>query len=343
VALARVKIMMRQTKITVVVIAFAAGCQVVESPTASDVQQGLSLFSQSRDKGLTGMYAEGDTVVFFETVTQPVTQEIIDHYASHGLVMMRPNFASRWTDAEGRAITQDGDWPENAEFAAPEKWETTLDLTRKASGALAEQVVSADVQEEQEYLVRVAAKIPEASLRVAQPSATELAQIAEREASQNYLGYSWRSYYYVRKPSGVNLHQGSSWDNHRYYSGAWHYYNNKVISNDVASPDYECSGIYSNVQDYKSYASSDSSIQLGGNGRCYHAPDSDDNGEPDNYGTCSLPWENKYNCRSEALRQQVWVLGDVACYWHSGMCATSQGFNGAYCGIRTSCSSRGGC
>jgi hypothetical protein len=313
-----------------------AACQDGAPMSGSSRNEGLTIFNQSRDQGLVGMYAERDRAVFFETVTQPMTQDVINHYYEHEIPLTRPNFVVRWSDEEGRAIAGDGDeWAdEPAEYASPERWEVTLDLARKASGLLADASLDPEVADEQARLVTYANTVPDAAARTWQPSEDELRQISDRQIAYGYLGYSWRSYYYVRKPSGVDFHQGSSWNNHRYYSGAWHYYNNIVQNNGVYSPDYECSGVYSNVQDYKTYGSSDTTIALGNYARCGGT-----------YSLCSFWWEQRFNCRSEALRQQVWVVGNTRCSAWSGMCDVSQSGvgGGAFCGMRTSCSSRLGC
>jgi hypothetical protein len=309
----------------------AAACQDGNPQTATT--EGLTVVSQSREDGLVGMYTKGDRVVFFETVTKPMTDELIEHYYNDGVPLPRAIFTMRWTDEDGRAIMQDGDWGDQEEYADPDKWDATLDLTREASAALATASLAPEVLDDQERLVRAAQAVPDAAARTWVPTADEMQQIEDRQVAYGYLGYSWRSYYYVRKPAGTNFHQGSSWDNHRYYSGAWHYYNSKVRDNDVYSPEYECSGVYSNVQDYKSYAADDSSIHLGGNARCTGT-----------YAVCTLPFTQSYNCRSEALRTQVWVVGNVRCSWSSGMCDTAQGVPfGAYCGMRTTCASRSSC
>jgi hypothetical protein len=311
--------------------ALLAACQ--DGTPQGSVNQGLTVVSQSRHDGLVGTYAEGDRVVFFETVTTPMTEELIAHYNDHDIPLTRAPFTLRWTDEAGRAITQDGDWEEPAEYADPDDWDATLDLTLVASAALAQASLAPEVTDEQARLVRVSRDVPDAAARTWQPTADELRQIEDRQIAYGYLGYSWRAYYYVRKPSGINFHQGSSWNNHRYYSGAWHYYNNIVQNNGVYSPDYECSGVYSNVQDYKTYAYYDSTIALGNYARCGGT-----------YAMCSTIFQERFNCRSEALRQQVWVVGNVRCSAWSGMCDLSEGaFTGAYCGMRTSCSSRGGC
>jgi hypothetical protein len=92
--------------------------------------------------------------------------------------------------------------------------------------------------------------------------------------------------------------------------------------------------VWSYVQDYKTYAASDSSIAIGNYSRCGGT-----------YAWCTLPFTQSFNCRSEALRTQVWVVGDSRCSAWSGMCDVAQGapWGGAYCGYRTSCSSRTGC
>jgi hypothetical protein len=318
---------------TCLLVLFAAACQDGSPSVGSSKDQGLTVFSDNRKDGLVGMYAEGDRMVFFETVTQPITDDLIAHYYEHEIPLTRPTFVLRWTDEEGRAISQDGDWDDTDDIGDPAKWEDSLDLTRKAAAVLADASLAPEVADEQARLVRVARTIPEASARVLQATPEELQQIQDRQIAYGYLGYSWKSYYYVRKPSGVNFHQGSSWDNWYWYSGAWRYYNQKVRNNDVDSPDYECGGAWSYVQDYKSYASADSSIHIGGYSRCTGT-----------YAVCTLPFTQSYNCRSEALRTQVWVLGNVRCSWSAGMCDTAQGVPwGAYCGIRTTCASRSTC
>ncbi|HEY5920692.1 MAG TPA: hypothetical protein VIV11_03435 [Kofleriaceae bacterium] len=315
---------------------FVTGCQDgAPQPGGSSLEQGLTVFSETRKDGLVGMFAEGERAVFFETVTQPMTEEVIAHHDADGVELTRPTFSLRWTDEEGRAVVQDGEWDDGEDFADPDRWEVTLDLTRKAGVALAHASLAPEVVEEQADLARTASEIPEAAARTVMPTPEDLEQIRDREIQYGYLGYSWKSYYYVRKPNGaIDFHQGSSWDNWRRVSGVWKYYNQKVQNNGVSSPAYECSGVWSNVQDYKSFAATGSAIHLSNNGRC--------SGQ---YAECTLPFTQSFNCRSEALRQQVWVVGNVACSHSSGMCDTAQGigWGGAYCGMRTSCSSRAGC
>ncbi len=324
---------MRTTHWFLVTGLFAAGCQEGLPQTAKS--EGLTIYTESQADGLAGMYAANGRAVYFETVTKPITDDVIAHYADHDIPLTRAPFALRWFDEDGRLIAGDAsNWTEEpAEYAPPEQWEATLDLAREAGAVLAGASLAPEVRDEQLRLARYTNDVPDAAARTWQPTEDEVRQIDEREVAYGYLGYSWRAYFYVRKPSGINLHQGTSWNNHRYYSGAWHYYNNIVQDNDVYSPDYECSGVYSNVQDYKTYGSSDTSIALGNYARCSGT-----------YATCSTIFLQRYNCRSEALRQQVWVVGNVRCSSSSGMCDVSQGLGGgAYCGMRTTCANRSGC
>lgn len=315
---------------------FIAGCQDgTPGPAGTSIEQGLTVISESQQDGLVGMYSEGDRVVFFETLTRPMSDEIIAHYNAHEIPLTRPTFSWRWTDEEGRAIAQDGEWDELPDYADPDRWEVTLDLTRRAGVALAQASLAPEVAQEQEQLVHYAAEIPEASARVTLPTPEDLDQISEREIAYGYLGYSWKALYFVRRPNKtVDFHQGSSWNNYRYLNGGWRYYDFKVRDNDVYSPDYECSGVWSYVQDYKTYGASDTATAIGGYSRCTGT-----------YAVCTLPFTQSYNCRSEALRTQVWVVGNVRCSWSAGMCDNAEGvgWGGAYCGMRQTCSPRSTC
>jgi hypothetical protein len=306
----------------------ACGCQASDHVSPGSAHQGLTLLNSSRADGLVGMYVEGENVVFFETLTdQPGDTE--DHRLDHGDSIDRPLFSARWSDAEGRGIYihQSGSrlafsqWqePENS-FMEPARWDALLDLTAKAARALSLLDVPAEVREEQVQLVQMASEIPAANQRALPVTPEQLAQINTRERPYGYLGYSWFQSFSVREHFA---HQCTQYDNYRYYSGGWHYYNTILNGNGDTCDVTKCTAS-TYVQDYK-----------GASVQCTNG-----------YQFC-MNGSNLHNCRSSALRQQNYVMGNVYCSTTGGMCyhpeAAVFGTGGADCEFRSNCATRDIC
>lgn len=315
---------------------FGFGCQVGEPPASTPTPGGLTIFTADRATGLTGMYKEGDQVVFFETITDPA-DEPGDHRLDHDEVVTRPMFSSRWSDAEGRtvsvhlsgSIAATTAWtdvsPEHDKL--PDQWDVTLDLATKAGRALEAQGLGPDVGDEQAQLVGMVKEIPAAADRVLLATDEQLAQIDARQTTaRGYLGYSWFQQFWVNERF---FHQCTGWDNYRYYSGAWHYYNSATQDNGATCDVLKCGKVSSYVQDYKGWL------------------DQCDGGSSTHYAVCDGQ-HHKYNCRSSALREQSWVLGNVWCSGSSQnnttMCQWEEdNFGGAYCGFHSSCNNVNHC
>jgi hypothetical protein len=311
------------------------GCQNGTPQPAGD-PDGLTIFTADRANGLTGMYKAGDDVVFFETITDP-PDEPGDHRLDHGQDASRPMFSSRWTDAEGRTISMDLSgssiattaWTEvdpNLDREAAHR-DVVLDLAMKAGAELQAQELGPEVREEQAKLAGMADAIPAAPDRVLQATPEQLEQIAARTPStRGYLGYQWFQQFWVDE---AFFHQCTGWDNYRYYSGAWHYFSTENQNNGATCDHRKCGKTSGYVQDYKYYLAA-----------C-------DNGSPTHYGMCDFT-AHKYNCRSSALREQTYVLGNHTCSGNSQdngtMCMFEEdNFGGADCSFHTTCNNRDIC
>lgn len=307
------------------------GCQVGVTPPPAE-PDGLTVFSADRSIGLAGMFKQGDQVVFFETITDP-PNEPGDHRADHGQDTSRPMFSSRWSDAEGRTISVDlsgstlatttwTDVAPDSDRAPPEHWDVLLDLAKQAGLALETQAVDTPVREEQAQLVLMADLIPAADARTLLVTDEQLAEIAARQTdNRGYLGYSWFQQFWVNETA---FHQCTGWDNYRFFGGAWHVYNSAVQNNGATCDHLKCGKVSGYVQDYKGWL------------------DQCDGGASAHYGACDFT-RHKYNCRSSALREQTWVLGNQWCSGSSQATGTmceyeEDNFGGAYCGWHTTCS-----
>jgi hypothetical protein len=321
---------MTSTTISKWMCVFLLGCQA--SVPAIEQPDGLTLFSADRTNGLSGMYKAGNEIVLFQTITDP-PNEPGDHRLDHGEDASRPMFSSRWSDADGHTISMElsgstvaiDAWQEvnpNLDREPPENWDVLLDLTIQGGAALDAQVLDPEVAAEHVALTRMARAIPPAPARVLAPTAEQLDQIAAHSTdTRGYLGYQWFQQFWVNEHY---FHQCTGWDNYRYYSGAWHLYNSEVQNNGATCDVGKCGKTSSYVQDYKGYMA-----------QC-------DNGSPTHYGMCDFT-HHKYNCRSSALREQSWVLGNTYCSGNSQdtgtMCQWEEdNFGGAYCGFHSSCS-----
>jgi len=74
------------------------------APPEDQVEQGLTIFSQNPTQGLTGMYAEGDLVLFFETYREPVAGDVGPTHLSFLADGTPVDISVRFSDMEGRNI-----------------------------------------------------------------------------------------------------------------------------------------------------------------------------------------------------------------------------------------------
>jgi hypothetical protein len=309
------------------------GCQDgVEAPPASVSEpQGLTILSADRAAGLTGTYREGDLIVQFETITDPLNERA-DHRAVHGIAVTRPMFSSRWSDGEDRTIAVElsgssvptDTWIDvdpTFDKLPPAQWDDLLDLTKKAATALQAQTFSGEVEEERAKLVSMIDDVPSRAERVLPVTDDQLAQIEARQTTdRGWLGYQWFQSFAVAESF---FHQCTVWKNYRYINGAWAYYDSVTELNGANCDEYKCGFVSTVVHDYK-----------GKIAQC-------DYGDPTYYGMDDGR-DHHYNCRSSALLEQTWVLGNTLCSTNSQasvtMCRHEEDpLGGAYCGVHSTC------
>jgi len=180
--------------LTITLTATACQLDAVEGPLTNDgtqgLPQGLSLFSTSEESGVSGMYAEGDVAVLFESVRAEAENPALAHtlFASDGTPI---DVSARFVDMEGRDLMT-----AISGHLVPEEWNDSeepspemaalrpqlFELAAKAAQALETADLDARVEPEREVLVHTA--------RVLQPPDVDLPEASDRQFYSTGLNHS---------------------------------------------------------------------------------------------------------------------------------------------------------
>jgi hypothetical protein len=299
--------------------ALVVGCSSQAQPTSSSgVAQGLSIFSSSPDRGLTGMYAEGDLVVFFETARQVVN-----------VPDPELDVSARYTDMEGRNIQvaigghlQPDAWSDDFAAITPEalhQHQAAIPLVKKAAAALSAASIDAQMAPEQTLLTSMIGGLAPQHMSAtrAQMSAF-VGHDAETLYATGVYWIRWLGVYYgsfsdlpIAQHSSVEW-QNDTWDDS---SNQWVYYNSWGVNNHGRYPwdsgmSFKC-GRWQNNYDT---AGATNNLQL-----CDSLP----NGS--GYMACNAFWTDGHNCHDDTTVEMYNILGNT---WYSsapGTCHHSWG------------------